>query len=224
MSATHFTITSTLLLSALCAISTTNAADVRLQIGTTPGYDSLSEDAQDLGGGNYTTAERALNQDDGLSLGLIMTWVKPEGVSFLRGLELSYRTEGGSNGAGDSLETSQIGVGGRIGLGWVITPGLRLEGGGRAMIGYAETDDARDSADGNLYQGNTIIVARNQSAEGLGYQFGLFVGLNYTFQQRFLIGVELGYEYTGAALGAEYLITNVSGAGATFALNAGYVF
>ena len=224
MSATYLTITSTLLLSALCAINTTNAADVRLQIGTTPGYDSLSEDAQDLGGGTYTTTERALNQDDGLSLGLIMTWVKPEGVSFLRGIELSYRTEGGSNDAGESVETVQIGIGGRLGVGWVITPGLRLEGGGRGMIGFAETDDALDSVDGGLYQGNTIIVAENQSASGLGYQFGAFLGLNYTFSQRFLLGIELGYEYTGALLDAKYLTTSVSGAGATFALNAGYSF
>ncbi len=226
MSAIRLTsITSTLLLVAIGAFSSSaHAADIRLQVGTTPGFDSIKENATGLNGGEYTTAERAMNQDAGLSVGLIMTWAKPEGVSFLRGVELSYRTEGGSNSSGDSLETSQIGVGGRLGVGWVITPGLRLEGGGRAMIGYAQTSDANDSVDGIIYQGNTIIVSKNQSASGLGYQFGAFVGVNYTFEKHYLIGAEIGYEYTGALLAATYLRTDVSGAGATFALNAGYVF
>ena len=92
------------------------------------------------------------------------------------------------------------------------------------MIGYAETDNAIDSIDGNVYQGNNIIVASNQSATCLGYQFGAFVGVNYTFEKHFMIGAELGYEYTGAVLSANYLSTLVSGTGATFALNAGYSF
>jgi hypothetical protein len=225
MSAIRLTpITSTLLLVAIGAFSSSaHAADLRLQVGTTPGFDSIKENATGLYGGEYSTAEREMNQDAGLSVGLIMTWAKPEGVSFLRGLEVSYRTDGGSNSSG-SFETAQFGVGGRLGVGWVITPGLRLEGGGRAMIGYAETDNAIDSVDGNVYQGNTIIVASNQSATGLGYQFGAFVGVNYTFEKHFMIGAELGYEYTGALLDATYLTSEVSGAGATFALNAGYSF
>jgi hypothetical protein len=226
MSAIRLTpITSTLLLGAVCVFSSSAySADIRLQIGTTPGFDSIKENATGLSGGEYDTTERAMNQDAGLSVGLIMTWTKPEGVSFLRGLEVSYRTDGGSNSSGDSFETSQFGVGGRLGAAWVITPGLRLEGGGRAMIGYAETSDANDSVDGNIYTGNTIVVANHQSATGLGYQFGAFVGLNYTFEKHFMVGAELGYEYTGAVLSANYLNTVVSGTGATFALNAGYAF
>ena len=119
------TITSTLLLGAMCAFSSSaHAADIRLQVGTTPGFDSIKENATGLSGGEYSTAEREMNQDAGLSVGLIMTWAKPEGVSFLRGLEVSYRTDGGSNSSGDSFESSQFGVGGRLGVGWVITPGL----------------------------------------------------------------------------------------------------
>lgn len=207
------------LLASLAVPGTVTAVELRLQLGTTPGYDTISEEATDLDGADYTTPERSLSAERGLSLGLQYIWVKSEGVSFLRGLEVSYRTD-----AGNDVETSQIGIGGRMGVGWVITPGVRLEAGARAMIGYAQTDDARDSADGGLYPGNTIVAEEHQSASGLGYQFGAFFGLNYTFQQRFLIGVELGYEYTGAVLSTDYLVTSVSGAGATCALNAGYSF
>ena len=123
MSATQLTpITTTLLIGAVCAFSSSaHAADIRLQIGTTPGFDAIEENATGLSGGEYTTTERAMDQDAGLSIGLIMTWAKPQGASFLRGFEVSYRTDGGSNGAGDSFETSQIGVGGRLGAAWIIT-------------------------------------------------------------------------------------------------------
>ena len=206
------------LLGALGTTGVSHAVDVRLQLSTTPGFDKNEEEFKSSN--NSTTY--TLDQDEGVQVGLILTWVEPTGVSFLRGVEVSYRTEGGTNAIDDELETTQIGIGGRLGLGWVIIPGLRLEAGARATLGYAETDDAQDSYGP---AGNVLIVyAVHESLSGWSYQAGVFLGLNYQWPQGLLIGIELGYEYTCAMLENDGISHTVSGDGTTVGINVGYSF
>jgi hypothetical protein len=206
------------LLSLLGTAGVSHAVDVRLQLSTTPGFDKNDEEFKS----SNNSTEYTLDQDEGVQFGLMLTWVEPVGVSFLRGVEVNYRTEGGTNAVGDDLKTTQIGGGGRLGLGWVITPGLRLEAGGRATVGYAETDDAQDSYGP---AGNVLIVyAIHESLSGWSYQAGAFLGLNYTTSHGLLIGIELGYEYTCAMLENDGINHTVSGSGATGGINVGYSF
>lgn len=194
------------------------AVDVRLHLSTTPGFDKNEEEFESVD----NNTDYALDQDAGIQLSLLLNWVEPIGVSFLRGVEVSYRTEGGTNAIGDELETTQIGLGGRLGLGWVMTPGLRLEAGVRASVGYVETDDAQDSYGP---AGNALIVyAVHESLSGWGYQAGAFLGLNYQWSQGLLIGAELGYEYTCAMLENDDISHTVSGDGATAGVTVGYSF
>lgn len=206
------------LLGALGTGGAGHAVDVRLHLGTTPGFDKNHEEFTS-GNGNTTYT---LDQAEGLRFGVVLTWVEPVGISLLSGVEVGYRQEGGTNEVGDELETTQVGIGGRLGLGWVITPGLRLEAGGRAVVGYAETDDAQDSYGP---AGNVLIVyAIHEDASGVGCQVGAFLGLTYLSSPGILIGVELGYEYTYADLDTGGVTHTVSGAGATAGINVGYSF
>ncbi len=197
-----------------------NAMELRLQVGLIPGYDELELTSLDLNesGASLASTNSTLEDEDGTSIGLLLLWAPSNGVGFMQGLEFAYRDGGAKN-----YDVSQIGVGYRLGAGINVMEGLRIDAGGRIMVGYAKTDDAIDSQDGIVYPGGTIIAERD-SAEGLGLQLGLFVGISYRFLSNVVVGAEVGYEYTYAYLLTDYIYNEVSGDGIAASLSAGLAF
>ncbi len=199
-----------------------SGVELQLQVGVVPGFDSLDLESADFAGNQYNSS-RELKDGDGTSVGILFGWGPSEGVGLVGGLEVAYRELEAKQPNMNKFDSTQIGVGGRLGLGVVVLDGLRLEGGGRVMVGYVETDDGIDSADGLLYMGGTINEVR-ESAVGVGFQAGLYVGANYRFLNNIMLGVEVGYEINRAYLATDYILHDASGDGMAAFISGGVVF